>query len=103
MTSIQSRIIDSLRRSATHNSDIEVSPVCILWPDKEHQWEAVVPTLQDAIPELYILGDYNPDNRTGPAIWLRCILERGDDCLPRMLLTGPVGAYWRDFVVCVRG
>jgi len=76
MTSIQSRLISSLRRSATHNSDIEVSPVCILWPDKEHQWEAVIPTLQDAIPELYILGDYNPDNRTGPAIWLRCILAR---------------------------
>ena len=83
MTTIQSRLIDSLHRSATHNSDIEVSPECILWPDKEHQWEAVIPTLQEAIPELYILGDYNTDNRTGPAIWLRCILARSiDESLP---------------------
>jgi hypothetical protein len=72
-----------LKKSATYNSDLEISPVCILWPDKEYQWEAVIPTLLDAIPELYILGDCNPDNRTGPAIWLRCILARSiNEALP---------------------
>jgi len=74
---------DTISQSATHNSDIEDPPVCILWPDKEHQWATIIPTLQEEIPELYLLGDYNPDLRTGPAIWLRCILARTiDESLP---------------------
>ena len=27
------------------------------------------------IPELLVLGDYSPDARTGPAIWLRCVVD----------------------------
>lgn len=26
------------------------------------------------MPELIILGDYAPDKRMGPAIWLRCVI-----------------------------
>jgi len=28
------------------------------------------------MPELLTLGDYNPEEKTGPAIWLRCVIER---------------------------
>ncbi len=45
-----------------------------LWPDSDRQWEAVIPHLQTELPELFILGDYDPKTRTGPAIWLRCII-----------------------------
>ena len=38
------------------------------------QWEAVIPRLQRELPQLYALGDYWPENRTGLAIWLRCVL-----------------------------
>jgi hypothetical protein len=34
----------------------------------------VIPRLQRELPELLILGDYQPDTRTGPAIWLRCVI-----------------------------
>ena len=27
------------------------------------------------MPELLTLGDYNAETRTGPAVWLRCVLE----------------------------
>jgi hypothetical protein len=27
------------------------------------------------MPELLTLGDYDPVTRTGPAIWLRCVIE----------------------------
>jgi hypothetical protein len=27
------------------------------------------------LPELLTLGDYEPEQRTGPAIWLRCIVD----------------------------
>lgn len=38
MTSISQYLDRSIQSAAIHNSDVEVSPVCILWPDKEHQW-----------------------------------------------------------------
>ena len=40
----------------------------------DRQWQAVMPLLQTRLPELLVLGDYAPDKRTGPAIWLRCVL-----------------------------
>jgi hypothetical protein len=72
------RVLDRLRKAvreaAVFNPEIQVAPACILWPDSDHQWEAVIPILQAELPELMILGDYAPDKRTGPAIWLRCVL-----------------------------
>lgn len=63
-----------LRSSATYNPDVQISPACILWPDRDRQWEAIIPRLQNELPELLVLGDYEPDKRTGPAIWLRCVI-----------------------------
>jgi hypothetical protein len=67
-------LIKSLRDAAVYNPDIQVAPVCILWPDRDRKWEAVVPRLQIELPELFILGDYAPEKRTGPAVWLRCVM-----------------------------
>jgi hypothetical protein len=39
-------------------------------------WECVIPELQAALPELFLLGSYAPEKRTGPALWLRCIEAR---------------------------
>ena len=47
---------------------------CVLWPDKERQWEKAIPALRKELPGLLCLGQYDPDNRTGPAIWLRCAI-----------------------------
>nr|MBF0223444.1 BREX-1 system phosphatase PglZ type B [Desulfobulbaceae bacterium] len=44
------------------------------WPDYERQWEAVIPLIQEALPELFVLGSYASDKRMGPAIWLRCVM-----------------------------
>ena len=72
------RILDGLwkavRNAAVFNPEVQVAPACILWPDRDRQWEAVLPVLQAELPELMILGDYAPENRTGPAIWLRCAI-----------------------------
>lgn len=64
----------AIRKSAEHNPDVQLAPVCILWPDRDRQWEAVVPRLKHELPELFILGEYNPGEKTGPAIWLRCVI-----------------------------
>jgi len=68
------KLIQSVRGAAVHNPDVQVAPQCILWPDGDHQWGPVMPRLQAEMPQLFILGDYDPAKRTGPAIWLRCVI-----------------------------
>lgn len=48
-----------------------------------------------SIPELLVYGDYDPDSRTGPAIWLRCMIDRTletpplpEDAVPILCLPG---------------
>lgn len=65
---------NSLRQAATFNPDIQVAPACVLWPDQDRQWESVMAQLQVEMLELLILGDYSPQHRKGPSIWLRCVL-----------------------------
>ena len=67
-------LIQSLRRTAVCNLDVQAAPACILWPDHDRQWEPAVSRLQSEMPELLILGDYDSEKRTGPAIWLRCAI-----------------------------
>lgn len=67
-------LVKSLRDSAIFNSEVQVAPACILWPDKDRHWEAVIPRLQNELSELMVLGAYAPENRTGPAVWLRCVI-----------------------------
>lgn len=51
-------------------------PAAILWTDADGQWQGLIPTLKAALPHLYALGAYAPAERTGPVIWLKCIVER---------------------------
>ncbi len=67
-------LLGAIRKAALYNPEIHVKPACILWPDRDRQWQAVIPRLQIELPELFVLGEYVPDERTGPAIWLRCVL-----------------------------
>ena len=77
---VMEHLFKAVREAAVFNPEVQVAPACILWPDRDRQWEAVIPRLQAELPELLILGDYAPDKRTGPAIWLRCIIAgKADD------------------------
>lgn len=73
------KLIDTLaqevRVSADYNSNVQVKPSVILWTDKQRQWESALPLLQAAMPELIVLGDYAPEKKTGPAIWVKCVVE----------------------------
>jgi hypothetical protein len=64
-------LINSIRLASRHNSEAEERPHCILWTDKDRQWENVMSRLKLEMPELLILGEYNSTERTGPAIWIR--------------------------------
>lgn len=95
MSSVITHLVKAIRDSAVFNPDVQVAPSCILWPDKERQWEAVIPQLQSELGELFVLGEYVPESRKGPAIWLRCVLANkvADvtvpvGCLPVIYLPG---------------
>ncbi|KAF1075923.1 BREX-1 system phosphatase PglZ type B [Halodesulfovibrio sp. MK-HDV] len=78
------QLIKNLRNTATFNPDAQVAPACILWPDPSRQWESIIPSLQEKLPELMCLGDYTAEKKTGPAIWLRCAIA---NCVEDLDLT----------------
>lgn len=65
----------ALKRAAHYNRADQTPPAAVLWPDKERQWETLVPRLRDALP-LLTLGPYDPATRAGPAIWLKCMIAQ---------------------------
>ena len=72
-------LIDALRASfaATLRAPDGVGvPVALLWTDADGQWNPLLPTLRKVLPQLYMLGPYAPEERQGPVIWLKCIVER---------------------------
>src|SRR5690625_147408 len=64
-----------IRSSADYNPNVQVAPSAILWTDKKRQWESALPLLQSVMPELIVLGEYQPQSKTGPAIWIKCAIE----------------------------
>lgn len=88
-------IVTSLLQAARYNPEDQVAPTVILWTDNERQWEPLMPRLQERLPGLLVLGGYEPTKRTGPAIWLRCVIARKladasvpDDAVPILYLPG---------------
>lgn len=68
-------LVSSLRACAA-TPDGMVRPAAILWLDPERQWLPLKAMLLQRLPEFIILGKYDPASRTGPAIWIRCVIER---------------------------
>ena len=65
----------SLAHAGRYNRGDVVSPAAVLWADADGQWRPVVEQLRPLMPELVTLGDYDAETRSGPAIWLRCVIE----------------------------
>jgi hypothetical protein len=75
---------ESLAAAGRYNSGDTLPPAAILWTDATSEWQPIVTRLRALMPELMTLGEYEPENRTGPAIWLRCIV---DGALPELKLS----------------
>lgn len=69
----------SLRRAGAYTADDQVAPCAILWTDPDRLWEGALTDLKVLMPELYVFGSYDPEARTGPAIYLRCVEARTVD------------------------
>ena len=82
------RLLAALRKSAkAYAAGDQVAPCAVLWPDPGRLWECVIPVLQTMLPELFILGDYAPQKRSGPSLWLRCIEARVVEGAPPVSVT----------------
>ncbi|MBI1919694.1 MAG: BREX-1 system phosphatase PglZ type B [Geobacter sp.] len=75
----QKTLIEALQASlavSLRTPEGVAEPAVLLWTDTDGQWQGLLPALSAALPQLFILGGYNPEKRTGPVIWLKCILDR---------------------------
>ncbi len=72
-------LVESLRAAAKVNRTLMVVPAAILWTDAERNWESAIPRLKKLMPELFTLGEYLPDDRQGPSIWLKCAVASALD------------------------
>ena len=67
-------LLAALQRAADYNRDDTVPPAAVLWPDEKGDWEKLTPRLRALLPHFLTFGAYDPAQRSGPAIWLRCVL-----------------------------
>lgn len=70
-------LFGSLEVAAKYNPNDVVHPYAVLWTDHDAQWQPIIPQLRRLLPQLLTLGEYQPDQRIGPAIWLRSVVDRG--------------------------
>jgi hypothetical protein len=76
MTTLQ-EIVGLLKNAGAYNRNDQVGPAVILWSDKERQWEHLLPLLRPTLPEVLTLSDaYDQGTKSGPAIWIRCMIAR---------------------------
>lgn len=75
-------LIEAIARATTAalrvSSDV-AEPVTLLWTDPEEEWKPLIPQLHSALPQLYVNTggtQFDPANRAGPPIWLKCVVDR---------------------------
>jgi hypothetical protein len=75
-------LLAALQKAADYNRDDTVPPAAVLWPDEKREWEKLAPRLRGLLPQFLTFGPYDAAHRTGPAIWLRCVLAGKIDGVP---------------------
>jgi hypothetical protein len=73
-TTLVSSLAERLRACRLTSQGI-APPAAILWTDPGREWTPILGDLRAELPELLTLGDFDPESRTGPAIWLRCVVD----------------------------
>jgi hypothetical protein len=72
--SVLAALLASIQKAADYNRDDAVPPAAVLWPDEKREWERLVPRLRVLLSHFLVFGPYDLAKRSGPAIWLRCVL-----------------------------
>ncbi len=66
-----------INATTEYNRNDAALPVALLWTDPTEEWRTVVSLLKKTFQmPIMTLGSYDPDAWQGPAIYLRCLLEK---------------------------
>lgn len=68
-------LVSSIKAAGRYRPEEEIAPAVILWPDREREWEPIIPRLREHM-HLLTLGAYAAHDRAGPPAWARCMLAR---------------------------
>ena len=108
MVTFLDALINALLHAGLYNKNDQVAPAAILWPDKERQWEPLLPMLREQLP-LLTFGAYAPELRQGPAYYLRCMIagslpddQLSDGGVPIVYMPGVSRQDLRDVEDCPR-
>lgn len=71
---LKSKLAEALQAAAKVNRNLMTAPAAVLWPDPDHQWQKVVPSLRNTVQGLLTLGDFEPDASCGPSVWLKTVV-----------------------------
>lgn len=74
-TTLLEAVRGSITQATRYNPGDVVAPAAVLWTDADGQWRSLAEQLRGLMPELLTFGAYDPGTRTGPAIWLRSVIE----------------------------
>lgn len=83
--------IDTARRATGGGG--QTGPAALLWPDEAREWAPIAQLVANRV-RLLTLGDFDAEQRRGPAFWLRCVidgsivLDEPDDGPPVVYLPG---------------
>lgn len=78
-------LVEAIRQASVYNKNDQIPPIVVLWTDEDQQWQALLPQLRTRLPLLTFDHErYAPEERRGPAYWLRCMLagSLAEDHLP---------------------
>ena len=68
------RLIEHLR-ARIGPLDGQERPAALLCTDPKREWLPLVDLFLQRVEEYLVLGDYEPERRTGPAVWVRCVVD----------------------------
>ncbi len=95
MTTPLDALIAALEEAGSYNAAAEAPPEAIVWCDANREFAPLIPTLRERLPQLLTYGDYDPETRTGPAVWLRAAVARAlpdlglpEESVPLLYLPG---------------
>src|SRR5260370_32301528 len=92
---INDSLLAAIQKAADYNRDDTVPPAAVLWTDEKREWERLLPRLRVLLPHFLVFGPFDQANRTGPAIWLRCVLAGPIHANPPATTSLPINHFTR--------
>lgn len=75
-TTLLDELCNTLLAARAFIAGSEAAPEAIIWCDPKRDFVPLITMLRERLPQLLTLGEYEPNVRSGPALWLRAAAAR---------------------------